>query len=160
VVIRRDEDGNLWDFTNSVFSDHPALDYSAPTEDSNLLGMYLFQLVQDWTGLFQVFHYPSNAKTGKPLVLSINLTAGSQDGPYEGIAEAVRLEINENGLVPANVIQIDGHAVGGLGTTEDPWGPKVISESASPSTSISPSLSPSRSHSRSPSISPSLSPST
>ena len=160
VVIRRDEDGNLWDFTNSVFSDHPALDYQAPTEDSNFPGMYLFQLVQSWTGLYQVFHYPSSDKTGKPLVLSINLTGGSQDGLYDSLAEAVRLEINENGLVPANIVQVDGHAVGGLGTTGDPWGPKTASASTSPSASLSPSVSPSRSPSKSPSISPSASPST
>lgn len=162
VVIRRDSDGSFWDFTNSVFSDTPALDYQEPVEDSNFPGMYLFQLVQSWTGLYQLFHYPSATKTGKPLVLSINLTSGAQDGLYDNLAEAVRLEMNENGLVPVNIVQVTGIDIGGVGTAGDPWGPKVPSASASPSSSISPSasLSPSRSPSRSPSVSPSLSPST
>jgi len=154
VVIRRDVDGYLWDFTNEVFSATPALDYLAPDEDDDFPGLYLFQLVQSWTGLYQVFHYPSSDKTGKPLVLSINLTSGAQDGLYDALATAVRLDLNENGLVPANIVQVDGHAVGGLGTEADPWGPKVASASASPSASMSPSISPSRS----PSISPSEAP--
>ena len=151
VVIRRDSDSLLWDFTNSVFSSVPALDYQAPTEDVDFPGMYLFQLVQSWTGLYQLFHYPSSAKVGKPLVLSINLTDGSQDNLYTSMAETVRLELNENGLVPANIVQVTGIDVGGIGTAGDPWGPKVISESASPSTSLSPSQSPSHSPSLSPS---------
>ena len=160
VMIRQDSDNMFWDFTNSVFSHAPALAYQAPIEDGDFPGMYLFQLTQSWTGLFQLFHYPSSAKTGKPLVLSINLTNGAQDGLYDGIAEAVRLELNENGLVPANVVQVTGIDVGGVGTAGDPWGPKVISASASPSASFSPSASPSHSRSKSPSRSPSLSPST
>jgi hypothetical protein len=96
VVIRRDSDGHLWDFTNALFTATPALDYQAPVEDVYFSGMYLFQLVQTWTGLYQLFWYPTSAKAGKPFVLSINLTAGAQDDMYGGLAESVRLEIDAN----------------------------------------------------------------
>jgi len=134
VVIRRDTDGYRWDFAASppAFSDAPTTDYSAPTEDSDYPGMYLFELVQDWTGLYQLFWYPTSAKTEKPLVLAINLTAGAQNDPYDALAESVRQEVDANstqlaailtGPVPANITQVNSITVEGSGTTLDPWGP-------------------------------------
>lgn len=152
VVVRRDSDGYRWDFTNTVFSATPALDYLAPTEDSTFPGMYLFQIAnQEWDGLYQIFHYVSSAKTSKPLVLSINLTDGVQDNLYSDLAASVRLELDANstqlaaiiddteylqtqigtagagltGLptIDANITQVNSITIDGSGTAGDPWGP-------------------------------------
>lgn len=121
VVIRRDADAYRWDFTNNLFSAAPALDYRAPTADANYPGMFLFQLVQTWSGLYQLFWYPTSAKTGKPLVLSIHLTSGAQDDIYAPIAESLRLSLIEAPL-DANITQVNGVQVAGDGSAT-PWGP-------------------------------------
>lgn len=115
VVVRRDTDGYRWDFTNTVFSATPALDYLAPTEDSTFPGMYLFQVVnQSWNGLYQIFHYVSSSKTGTPLVLSINLTDGVQNAFYGDMAEAVRFEMDANSTQFAEIVSDTGTALPAL----------------------------------------------
>lgn len=128
VVIRRDTDGYLWDFAAGppAFSATPVTDYSAPTEDSVIPGMYLFELVQTWTGLYQIFWYPTSAKSHKPLVLSINLTAGARDDPYDDLAISVRQEIDSNSTQLAAII-VDTEdlqaqiGTDGAGLTALPW---------------------------------------
>lgn len=129
-VVRRDSDGFRWDFTNSVFSDTPALDYQAPVEDAVFNGMYLLEIPTiDWTGLYQVFHYASSAKVGKPLTLAINLTNGAQDNAYIELSERVRLEMDANSVAltqlvaGVNVAKVNGVIVAGTGTELDPWRP-------------------------------------
>lgn len=152
IVIRRDTDGYRYDFSDSTFKASPTTDYSAPTEDSSLPGMYLFQIAdQEWDGLYQLFWYPTSAKAHKPLVLAINLTDGAQDNAYTQLAQTVRLDLDANsamlasieadtqdlqtqigtagagltGLptVDANIVQVNSITIDGVGTVGDPWGP-------------------------------------
>jgi hypothetical protein len=108
VVIRRDTDGYRWDFTNTVFSATPALDYLAPTEDSAFPGMYVLEVTQTWSGLYQLFWYPSSAKTGKPAVYSINLTSGVETDPYAALADSVRAEMDASSTQLAAILADTG----------------------------------------------------